>query len=125
MVTVSRRDLLPLLAPILGPTAISMLAPNPIQAGETQSFLPATAPAKYHSSWATWLSGLDHNLTTNITRRQSWPSSGNESCRTRSSVLSIPDWKLRCQPKEVVPEIAVNVRTSGGGSDHGFAYTRH
>jgi hypothetical protein len=125
MVTVSRRSLLPPLAPILGQTAFSMLAPNPIQAGETQSFLLALAPAKHHSPRATWLGGLDHCLTTNITRQRSWPSSGNESCRTRSSILSIPDWKLRCQPNEVVPEIAVNVRTLRGGSDHGFAYTRH
>jgi hypothetical protein len=64
MVTVSRRGLLPLLAPILGPTVFSMLAPNPIQASETQSFLLAIAPVKHHSPWATWQGGLDHSLTT-------------------------------------------------------------
>ena len=74
MVTVSRRDILPLLAPILGPTAFSMLAPNPIQAGETQSFLLAIAPVKHHSPWTTWLGDLDHSLTTNITQQRSMPN---------------------------------------------------
>ena len=41
MVTVSRRDFLPLLALILVPAAFSMLVPNPIQTGETPSFLLA------------------------------------------------------------------------------------
>ena len=43
MVTVIRRVLLPLLALILVPDVISVLAPNPIQAGETPSCLLATA----------------------------------------------------------------------------------
>lgn len=43
MVTVSRRVLLSLLALILVPTAFSILASNPIQAGKTPSFLLATA----------------------------------------------------------------------------------
>ncbi len=39
MVTVSRRVLLPLLALIVAPAVCFVLAPNPIQAGETPSFL--------------------------------------------------------------------------------------
>lgn len=42
MMTVSRRVLLPFLAPTLAPPVFSVLAPNPLQAGETPSFLPAT-----------------------------------------------------------------------------------
>ena len=44
MVNVSRRVLLPFLAPPLAPSVFSVLAPNPIQAGETPYFLSATAP---------------------------------------------------------------------------------
>jgi hypothetical protein len=43
MVTVSRGVLLLFLAPPLAPPVFSVLAPNPIQAGETPSFLSATA----------------------------------------------------------------------------------
>lgn len=44
MVIVSRRTLPPFLAPPLAPSVFSVLAPNPIQAGETLSFLSASAP---------------------------------------------------------------------------------
>ena len=43
MVTVGRRVLLPSLAPNLVPAVFSVLATNPIQAGEIPSFLLATA----------------------------------------------------------------------------------
>jgi hypothetical protein len=46
MVTVSRRGLLPFLAPVLVPTACFMLASNPIPAGGTLFFLPATTPTE-------------------------------------------------------------------------------
>ena len=46
MVTVSRRDLLPLVAPILVPTVCFMLASNPIRAGGTVFFLQATTPTE-------------------------------------------------------------------------------
>lgn len=44
MVIVSRRVLLPFLAPPLAPSVFSVLTPNPIQACDTPSFLSATAP---------------------------------------------------------------------------------
>ena len=65
MVTVSRRVLLPFWAPILVPAVFSVLAPNPIQAGQTPSFLLATAaPTERLSPPVTWLDDLEHRLTT-------------------------------------------------------------
>jgi hypothetical protein len=70
MVTVSRRVLPPLLALILVPLVFSVLAPNPIQAGETPSFLLATAtPTERLSSPVTWLDDLENRLTTYFTKK--------------------------------------------------------
>ena len=70
MVTGSRRDLLPLLALILVPPVFCVLAPNPIQAGETPSFLLATAaPTERLSPPVTWLDDLEHRLTTYFTKK--------------------------------------------------------
>ena len=70
MVTVSRRDFLPLLALILVPAAFSVLAPNPIQAGETPSFLlVAAAPTERLSPPVTWLDDLERRLTTYFTKK--------------------------------------------------------
>ena len=70
MVTVSRQVLLPFLAPILVPAIFSALAPNPIQAGETPSFLLATAaPTERLSQSVTWLDDLEHRLTTYFTKK--------------------------------------------------------
>ena len=70
MVTGSRRDLLPLLALILVPAVFSVLAPNLIQAGETPSFLLATAaPDERLSPPITWLDDLENRLTTYFTKK--------------------------------------------------------
>ncbi len=70
MVTVSRRLLLPLLAPIPVPTAFCILAPNPIQTGETPSFLlAAAAPAERLSPPVTWLNDFVSRLTTYFTEK--------------------------------------------------------
>jgi len=70
MVTVSRRVLLPLLALILVPAVCSVLAPIPIQAGETPSFLLATAaPTERLSPTVTWLDDLERRLTTYFTKK--------------------------------------------------------
>lgn len=70
MVTVRRRVLLPLLALILVPPVLSVLAPNPIQAGETPSFLMATAaPTERLSPPVTWLDDLENRLTTYFTKK--------------------------------------------------------
>ena len=70
MVTVRHRVLLSLLAPILVPTVFSVLAPNPIQASETPSFLLATtAPAERLAPPVTWLDDLEHQLTTYFTKK--------------------------------------------------------
>ena len=68
MVTGSRRVLRPLLALILVPPVFSMLAPNPIQAGETPSFLLAAAALTERlSPPITWLDDLENRLTTSFT----------------------------------------------------------
>jgi len=70
MVTVSRRDIFPLLVPILAPTTFSMLAPNPIQSGKNPSFLLATAaPTERLAPPVTWLDHLEHKLTTYFTKK--------------------------------------------------------
>ena len=70
MATVSRRVLLPFLALILVPPVFSVLAPNPIQAGETPSFLLATAaPTERLSPPLTWLDDLENRLTTYFTKK--------------------------------------------------------
>jgi hypothetical protein len=70
MVTVRRRVLLSLLAPILVPPLFSVLAPNLIQAGETSSFLLATAaPTERVSPPVTWLDDLENRLTTYFTKK--------------------------------------------------------
>lgn len=69
MVTVSRRVLLPLLALILVPDVFFVLAPNPIQAGETPSFFLATAaPIERLSPPVTWVDTLTFKLTTYFTK---------------------------------------------------------
>ena len=70
MVIVSRQMLLPFLAPILVPAVFSLLAPKPIQAGETPSFLLASAaPTEGLSPSVTWLDDLEHRLTTYFTKK--------------------------------------------------------
>ncbi|HEV8326112.1 MAG TPA: hypothetical protein VGQ08_01405 [Nitrospiraceae bacterium] len=70
MVTVSRRVLFSLLAPILVPSVFSVFAPNPIQAGETPSFLLTTAaPTERISPTVTWLDDLENRLTTYFTKK--------------------------------------------------------
>lgn len=70
MVTVSHRVLLFRLALILVPPAFSVIAPNPIQAGETPSFLLATAaPTERLSPPVTWLDDLEQRLTTYFTKK--------------------------------------------------------
>jgi len=70
MVTVSCRSLPSLLAPILVPAVFSVLAPNPIQASETPSFLLVTAASTERlSPPVTWLDDLEHRLTTYCTKK--------------------------------------------------------
>lgn len=70
MVTVRRRVLLSLLAPILVPPVFSVLAPNPLQACETPSFLLATtAPTERLAPPVTWLDDLEDRLTTYFTKK--------------------------------------------------------
>jgi hypothetical protein len=70
MVTVRRRVLLSFLAPILVPPVFSVLASNPVQAGETPSFLLATtAPTERVSPPITWVDDLENSLTAYFTKK--------------------------------------------------------
>ena len=70
MVTVSRQVLLPFLALVLVPLVFSVLAPNPLQAGETPSFLLASAaPSERLAPSVTWLDDLENRLTTYFTKK--------------------------------------------------------
>ena len=70
MVTVSRQVLLPFLALVLVPLVFSVLAPNPLQAGETPSFLLASAaPTELIAPPVTWLDDLENRLTTYFTKK--------------------------------------------------------
>jgi len=70
MVTVSRQVLLPFLALVLVPLVFSVLAPNPLQAGETPSFLLASAaPTERLAPPASWLDDLENRLTTYFTKK--------------------------------------------------------
>jgi hypothetical protein len=58
------------LASILAPPVFSVLAPNPVHAGETASFLLATAaPSERVSPPVTWLDDLESRLTTYFTKK--------------------------------------------------------
>ena len=70
MVTVSHRVLPPLLVLILAPPVFFVLAPNPIQASDTPSFLLATAaPTEHLSPPVIWLDDLERKLTTYIAKK--------------------------------------------------------
>ena len=64
MVIVSRRVFLPFLAPPLAPSVFAVLAPNPIQACDTLSFVSAAAPP------TEFLHGLSRIGTRVINRRR-------------------------------------------------------
>jgi hypothetical protein len=70
MGTVGHGVVLPLLALVLVPTVFSVLAPNPVLAGETASLLLATAaPTERVSPPVTWLDDLEGRLTTYFTKK--------------------------------------------------------
>ena len=70
MGTVHSRVFLLFLAPVLGSTVYSVLASDPIQAGENPSFLLATAaPTERLAPPVTWLEDLEHELTTYFTKK--------------------------------------------------------
>jgi hypothetical protein len=70
MGTVGHRVLLPLLALILVPSVFTVLVPNPLQAGETPSILPATVtPTERLAPPVIWLDTLQFRLTTYFTKK--------------------------------------------------------
>lgn len=70
MATVSHRVLLPLLALILVPSVFTVLVPNPLQADETPTVLPATVtPTERLAPPVIWLDTLQFRLTTYFTKK--------------------------------------------------------
>jgi len=119
MVTVSRRVLLPFLAPILVPAVFSVLAPNPIQAGETPSFLLATAaPTERLAPPVTWLDDLEHKLTTYFTKKYpayDFSPYAQELDRIRSAVSLGDRWGAKREMGVFLNMLAI--RAYGLGDD--------
>ena len=119
MVTVSRRVLLPFLAPILVPAVFSVLAPNPIQAGETPSFLLATAaPTERLAPPVTWLDDLEHKLTTYFTKKYpayDFSPYAQELDRIRSAVSLRDRWGAKREMGVFLNMLAI--RAYGLGDD--------
>jgi len=70
MGTVGHRLILPLLALLLVSYAFSVTAPNPVQAGETPTVLPATVtPTERLVPPVTWLDTLQFRRTTYFTKK--------------------------------------------------------
>jgi hypothetical protein len=119
MVTVSLRVLLPFLAPILVPAVFSMLAPNPIQAGETPSFLLATAaPTERLAPPVTWLDDLEHKLTTYFTKKYpayDFSPYAQELDRIRSAVSLRDRWGAKREMGVFLNMLAI--RAYGLGDD--------
>ena len=119
MVTVSHRVLLPLLALILVPPAFSVLAPNPVQAGETPSFLLATAvPTEHLSPPVTWLDDLERRLTTYFTKKYpayDFSPYAQELDRIRSAVSLGDRWGAKRETGVFLKMLAI--RAYGLGDD--------
>ncbi len=119
MGTVSHRVVLPLLASIIVPPAISVLAPNPVQAGETPSFLLATAaPTERLSPPVTWLDDLEGRLTTYFTKK--YPSYNfspytQKLDRIRGAVSLGDRWGAKREMGEFLKMLAI--RAYGLGDD--------
>jgi hypothetical protein len=117
MVTVSRRVLLPFLALILVPAVFSVLAPNPIQAGETPSFLLATtAPTERFSPPVTWLDDLEQRLTTYFTKKYpayDFSPYAQELDRIRSAVSLGDRWGAKRETGVFLKMLAIRAYSLG------------
>ena len=118
MVTVRRRVLLPLLALILVPDVFFVLAPNPIQAGETPSFLMATAaPTERLSPPVTWLDHLENRLTTYFTKKYpayDFAPYAQELDRIRGA-LSLGDHHIYYLPEQGIHLRGLKIQIDGPG----------
>ena len=118
-VTVSHRVLLHLLAPILVPPVFSVLVSNPLQAGETPSFLLATAaPTEHLSPPVTWLDDLERRLTTYFTKKYpayDFSPYAQELDRIRSAVSLGDRWGAKRETGVFLKMLAI--RAYGLGDD--------
>lgn len=119
MVTVRRRVLLSLLAPILVPPVFSVLEPNPIQACETPSFLLATtAPTEHVSPPVTWVDDLENRLTTYFTKKYpeyDFSPYSQELSRIRGAVSLGDQWGAKREMGVFLMMLAI--RAYGLGDD--------
>jgi hypothetical protein len=119
MVTVRRRVPLSLLAPILVPPVFSVLEPNPIQAGETPSFLLATvAPSERLSPPVTWLDDLEERLATDFTKKYpeyDFSPYAQELSRIRGAVSLGDQWGAKREMGVFLKMLAI--RAYGLGDD--------
>ena len=119
MVTVSRRVLLPLLAPTLVPVVFSVFAPNPIQAGDAPSFLLATAaPTERRAPPVTRLDDLEHRLTTYFTKKYlayDFSPYAQELDRIRGAVSQGDRWGAKREMGVFLKMLAI--RAHGLGDD--------
>jgi len=119
MATVSHRVLLPLLAQILVPPVFFVLAPDPIQAGETPSFLLATvAPSERLSPPVTWLDDLEERLTTDFTKKYpayDFSPYAQELDRIRGAVILGDRWGAKREMGVFLKMLAI--RAYGLGDD--------
>ncbi len=119
MVTFRRRVLLSLLAPILVSAVCSMLASNPVQAGETPSFLLATtAPTERVSPPITWVDDLENSLTTYFTKKYpayDFSPYAQELSRIRGAVSLGDQWGAKREMGMFLMMLAI--RAYGLGDD--------
>ena len=119
MVTVSRRVLLPLLTLFLVPCVCSLVAPNPIHASETQSFLLATvAPAERLPPPVTWLDDLEQKLTTYFTKKYptyDFSPYAQELSRIRNAMSLGDRWGVKREMGVFLKMLAI--RAHGLGDD--------
>ena len=119
MGTVGHGVVLPLLALVLVPTVFSVLAPNPVLAGETASLLLATAaPTERVSPPVTWLDDLEGRLTTYLTKK--YPSYNfspytQKLDRIRGAVNLGDRWGAKREMGEFLKMLAI--RAYGLGDD--------
>ena len=111
MGAVGHQRILPLLTRILVPPVFSVLAPNPIQAGETPSFLlAATAPTERLAPPVFWLDTLQFRLTPYVTKKYpAYDFSPYAQELDRIRVVLSGRWGYFSQCCRVVPDVAVGI----------------
>ena len=117
MGAVGHRLILPLLTQILVPPVFSVLAPNPIQAGETPTVLPATVtPTERLAPPLIWLDTLQFRLTAHFTKKYpAYDCSPYARKLDQIRMARSGRWGCFSQCCRVVPNVAVGIQTKKEG----------